>query len=261
MIRPENIRRHFRGAAKNGTRTGLIKGVPAILLMLTSAATEAACLEEYEALLTERYVGHEPTEHETVCKRWPATGFLIFATAIKTDVIADLDLVIIDPSTQSIVGTTREKEILDAGSINSYGITIDTANYRLDKNNVAFGIRTLWEGSSQPNPYGSTSLSLYSLGDNGLNNVLKGLTVQERVGEWDTHCAGSFQERHMTLAMQQSRENYADIVVRETVRNTRSIGAEANCETTTLGQKTNSYTLEYKQGYAVPENLKSLGYK
>jgi hypothetical protein len=261
MIRPENIRRHFRWTAKNGTQIGLIKGLSATLLMLTSATTKAACLDEYQALLTERYGGYEPTQHETVCKRWPATGLLILATAIKTDVIADLDLVIIDPSTKSIVATTREKEILDAGAINSHGVTIDTANYRLDKNHVAFGIRTSWKGSSQPNPYSSTSLSLYSLCDNGLNNVLEGLTVQERVGEWDTRCAGSFQERHLTLAMRQSRDNYADIVVRETVRNTSSFGGEGSCETTTLGQKTKSYTLKYKQGYAVPENLKSLNYK
>lgn len=240
---------------------GILKSTEIFAFADCFCADGSSHLSRICSLIAERYEDYDPTQHETVCKRWPASGFLIFATAIKTDVIADLDLVIIDPSTQSIVGTTREKETLDAGAINSYGITIDTANYRLDKNNVAFGIRTLWEGSSQPNPYGSTSLSLYSLGDNGLNNVLKGLTVQERVGEWDTHCGGSFQERHMTLAMQQSRESYADIVVRETVRNTRSFGAEANCETTTLGQKTNSYTLEYKQGYAVPENLKSLGYK
>lgn len=261
MIHPENIRRHFRRAANTRAQTGLIKGLSATLLMLTSAATEAACLDEYGALIAERYRDYEPKQHETVCKRWPATGLLIFATAIKTDVIADLDLVIIDPSTQSIVTTSRETGILDAGAINSYGITIDTANYRLDKNHVAFGIRTLWEGSSQPNPYSSTSLSLYSLRDNRLNIVLEGLTVQERVGDWDTRCAGNFQERYMTLAMQPSRENYADIVVRETVGNTRSFGAEGSCETTTLAQKTKSYTLEYKRGYAIPENLKSLSYK
>lgn len=213
------------------------------------------------SLIAERYEGYEPTQHETMCKRWPATGFLIFATTIKTDVIADLDLVIIDPSTQSIVATTLEKGILDAGAINSYGITIDIANYRLDQNHVAFGIRTSWKGSSQPNPYSSTSLSLYSLSDNVLNNVLEGLTVQERMGDWDTRCAGSFQERHMTLAMRQSRDNYADIVVRETVKNTSSFGTEGSCETSTLGQKTKSYTLEYKRGYAVPETLKSLSYK
>lgn len=240
---------------------GILKSTEIFAFADCFCADGSSHLSRICSLIAERYVGYEPTEHETVCKRWPATGFLIFATAIKTDVIADLDLVIIDPTTQSIVATTRERGILDAGAINSHGVTIDTANYRLGQNHLAFGIRTSWKGSSQPNPYSSTSLSLYSLSDNVLNNVLEGLTVQERVGEWDTQCAGSFQERHMTLAMQQSREDYADIIVRERVRNTRSFEAEANCETTTLGQKTNSYTLEYKRGYAVPETLKSLGYQ
>lgn len=219
------------------------------------------CMEEYQSFISDRYKDYERTYHITTCKMWPATGLIIFATSIISSEKADLEMVILDPLTRNFMSENRESGVLDAGAIHSHEVIIDTAPYRLNESHTAFGIRILWRGSSQPTPYSSTSLNLYILLDKMLVNVLRGLAVQERMGEWDMHCAGSFQDRTMTLRMKHASTPHADIVVREAVINTTSQGTDESCKTILVKRRVNSYTLKYNDGYAVPDNLKALSFR
>jgi hypothetical protein len=219
------------------------------------------CMEEYQSFISDRYKDYERTYRITTCKMWPATGLMIFATSIIFGENADLEMVVLDPLTRNVMGENRESGVLDAGAIHSHEVIIDTAPYQLNESHTAFGIRILWTGSSQPNPYSSTSLNLYILLDKMLINILKGLAVQERIGEWDMRCAGSFQDRTMTLRMKHAHTPNADIVVRETVINTTSQETDESCKTNFIKRRVNSYTLKYNDGYAVPDNLKALSYR
>ncbi|VVO36397.1 hypothetical protein [Pseudomonas fluorescens] len=196
--------------------------------------------------------------HSSVCKVWPATGDIIFATSIELDGRTDLGVMVFDSKTNTIVGVSREIDALKGDAIHNTGIEIDTASYRLNRDTLAFGIRTSWRGSSQPNPYSSESLRLYIAHDKSLVSVLSGLNVHEYSGEWDTRCAGEFTTRDMIMIMMQSGRPYADLLIKEKTTKVLSREAAEGCKDVLQKTEEKKYVLKYERGrYLVPENLRS----
>ncbi|WP_341522385.1 hypothetical protein AABC73_02870 [Pseudomonas sp. G.S.17] len=230
-------------------------------LVFLSGLTSAGCLEDYKKIIDGLYQEDSIERGSTVCKIWPATGNLIVAASIGRAENIDLDVQVYDLKSNSVIGRVRELSALNGDAIYSSGILIDTAEYRLDKTNLAFGIRILWKGSSQANPYSSESLRLYTTNGGELLSHLNGLTTYEYSGEWDTRCAGSFAKRKMTVNVMPLTELYADLVVKEKVEKIVYHETEGGCEDIRNEREMKTFILSYVQGrYVIPEELRTLAW-
>ena len=94
-------------------------------------------------------------------------------------------------------------------------IIIDTIPYPISENDKAFGVQVNHIGMSKPNPYSSSSLSLFIKSGNTLKKVLKNYDVKDYGGEWDTNCYGEFINTEKTLSISNTKTNgYYDIFVK-----------------------------------------------
>ena len=96
--------------------------------------------------------------------------------------------------------------------------SIDTAPYQVSENSRAFGIRTVYRGSSRANPYDYESISLFIRKGNELKIILKDFVLEQFDGEWDTNCAGEFTHQDKVLIVSNNLTNgYYDITVKNKI--------------------------------------------
>jgi len=237
------------------------KSIVLVVLIFVSSLAGANCLEEHVKSIGEIYKPDGNKRSGLICKIWPATGYLIVVSSVDQHDGADLDVMVFDPITNSVVGRIREVGVLSSDAIYNSGFSIDTGRYQLDDVNLAFGVRVLWKGSSQANPYLSESLHLYLVQDGEVVSVLNGLNVYERTGEWDTRCSGGFTTREMTMIMKPRIKSYADLLIKEKIVKTLSRQDGGVCRDVESESKTNAYALEYiKSQYVIPPSLRTIGW-
>ncbi len=99
-------------------------------------------------------------------------------------------------------------------------IAIDTTAYPLQKSHQAFAILVHYRGSSQPNPYNETQLSLYTKTNKSLKKVVDNFTIYESVGEVNVNidtCSAHFERIERQLSMSPEKTNSLNnILVTET---------------------------------------------
>lgn len=96
--------------------------------------------------------------------------------------------------------------------------SIDTAPYQISENSRAFGIRTVYRGSSRANPYDYESISLFIQQSNELKIILKDFVLEQFDGEWDTNCAGEFNHQQKVLIVSNNLTNgYYNITVKNKI--------------------------------------------
>lgn len=109
-------------------------------------------------------------------------------------------------------------------------IEIDTGLYNLNIKHRAFGIRVNYIGSSRANPYNQTVLSLFMEENNILKQVLKNLTISEFRGEWDTNCAGEFENNNSIISIDKMQsENFNNLIVKTIKTVTINIPTNEDC--------------------------------
>ncbi|WP_264558094.1 hypothetical protein [Flavobacterium sp. N2270] len=100
-------------------------------------------------------------------------------------------------------------------------ITIDTAPYKVSKNERAFGIRLHFIGSSRPNPYENEIISLFVQSKNKLKKILNNYEISYNGGEWDTNCEGKFVDERKVLIISNNKTNgLFDILVKNKISET-----------------------------------------
>lgn len=100
-------------------------------------------------------------------------------------------------------------------------ITIDTAPYKVSKNERAFGIRLHFIGSSRPNPYENETISLFVQSKNKLKKILNNYEILYNGGEWDTDCEGEFVDERKVLIISNNKTNgLFDILVKNKITET-----------------------------------------
>lgn len=227
-------------------------------VLFSSATAAAECQSRVEDLLRAAYPGasietgdegellrvERPQKRwiqpaEVVCKVWPAApDKTLLAVPLRHEAakgpdgdVSDLELLVADSKRPRILQRLREDEALRSDAIYITGLTLDTARYRLDERTTAFGVRVEYTGSSRPNPYGSTTLSLYVPEGASLRRVLDPIEVSSSRGEWDTNCAGEFSETQRTLAMDTKRDNgYAGLMVNSVHQERRNVEQGGDCK-------------------------------
>ncbi len=205
--------------------------------------------------------------HPLICHAWPAhPEVLLVAVPLMTKLGDDgnegnLDLLVIDRKSLKVQSRLRLHGRMNDDAIRIADVQFDTPRYRLTPDQSAFGLRIDLEGSSRPDPFGETDLSLYVIDHNTLRPVLNGIVTNKNGGEWDTQCAGTFDETHRTLAMDTATHNgLADILVTEKSSiTTASPGKNGDCQQKVTKKDPQTYRLSYDgKTYPVPKALKPL---
>ena len=173
----------------------------------------------------------------------------------------DLDLLVIDRSSLKVESRLRLHARMNDDAVRITDIQFDTARYRLTPDQSAFGLRVSLEGSSRPDPFGEVDLSLYMVDHDRLRPVLDGIVTRKNGGEWDTQCAGTFDETRRTLAMDAATHNgYANILVTErSFSTTASVDKQGDCQQRISKRDQPAYRLSYNGNtYPVPKALRPL---
>lgn len=214
----------------------------------------------------------EDGPHTMICRIWPAYPRLMLVAVPLMKVpetsevdpgnsgnSGDLELLVLDAETLDIEQRLLLADRMSDDAISIRTIAFDTARYQMTKGQTAFGLRITKASSSVPNPSQEVDLWLYAIRDRQLVTVLDGLVVSDNSGEWNTRCAGLFDETARTLAMDKSSHGgQADIVITETTSSrTTDVDDKGECVETENGGKTSRYRLVYdRQRYDVPEALR-----
>ncbi|MBP1860201.1 PA3715 family protein [Rhizobium herbae] len=213
----------------------------------------------------ESLVGDDP--HAILCRVWPAHPELMLVAVPLVGAqsddgnTGDLELLVLDAASLDVRQRLRLAGRMSDDAVRITQVAFDTARYQLAPGQMAFGLRIFQHGSSGPNPFGEVGLWLYAIVNGKLVPVLDGITVSDNHGEWDTNCAGTFDETNRTLAMQSTVHNgYADILVSETSSSRVSaVGANGECGDQQVSQKKSTMRLVYDgKQYNVPEASKPL---
>lgn len=132
--------------------------------------------------------------------------------------VLDAYIVVIDNVTGKIICKFIEPNAWTSDAVMLNSVSIDTGLYHLNKTTRAFGVRVDYNGSSRPNPFSETHLSLYVADKNSLKQVLKNYSISRSRGEWDTNCAGEFEDRNSTFDIDKMQtNNYNNIIVKSTI--------------------------------------------
>lgn len=200
--------------------------------------------------------------HAIVCRRWRGQpGMVLVAVPLIARVeadstLGDLDVLVVDEATGSTRHRLRIPHAMDDDAVRISGISFDTAAYRLAPDRLAFGVRREWAGSSRPNPFMETTLSLYEPRSGSLSQVLDEVIVQRSQGEWDLSCAGETIMTERILRMIPGRRGQ-DISVLERITHSTSKEAKSGeCSTTEQKVAPRTIRLSFNgERYDVPSSI------
>jgi hypothetical protein len=139
-----------------------------------------------------------------------------YASEVTVDYFElDAYIVLVNNSTGKIICKFVEPNAWTSDAVMLTAISIDTGLYLLNKTTRAFGVRVSYTGSSRPNPFSETNLSLYIMDKSSLKPVLKNYTISKSRGEWDTNCAGEFEDSNSTFEIDKMQNhNFNAIIVK-----------------------------------------------
>jgi len=137
-------------------------------------------------------------------------------------------------------------------------VEIDTTQYKLNSTSTAFGIKTSHRGSSQANPSGSYSISLFIPKGEKLEKVLDNYTIFNFQGETNTICEGLFETEETILSISDEQtEGYNNIVASKTRKKTERVNIEDDCVENILDEKQEEEIIYFENGeykYRKPRN-------
>ena len=110
----------------------------------------------------------------------------------------------------------RENYKLYTDAIRLNNFEIDFAQYNIQQNNRAFGVKINYSGSSSVNPSGLTTLNLYQIKNNQIINILNEFIIYRGVGENNGWDSGEYTNYETILIVDKSStDNYRDFIVKE----------------------------------------------
>lgn len=245
-----------------------------MVLATCAVAARAAC----ESGLAERmhaklYPQRELDEEHAACKPWPAfPGRSIVVLPMPRPSSEpgvteyDLEVLVIqrpdNGNTERDIVMSRlfEAQALTGDAIAIEDIRIDTARYVLAADTRAFGLRVRYRGSSRANPYATETLQLYAAQGAKLRKVLGEIELDMDRGEWDTSCAGRFEQVRGTLSVARSaNQGLADLLVQRTRTESRAEPQEGgDCAEKASPATLRSYTLRFDgESYRIPQALRT----
>ena len=141
-----------------------------------------------------------------------------FNTTVYDDNSAcDLILLLIDTKTQKVINTYKEESKFVSDAYHLSGISLDMANYTVNENYRAFGVRSSFSGSSQVYPAHDQSIDLFIIKNNKIERIMDTFEISSSHGDWDTKCRYDGEEIDGVLIMQPEKTNgFYNIKVKST---------------------------------------------
>lgn len=235
-----------------------------LVLTLFAVCANASCLDSLLNNLTlALHPGKLLDNKLAECKQWTADSSLtIFVLPYPHPMpispettVFDVEIAVVNNASGKVVANIYQTDAWESDAIEIHRVQIDTGRYQLAAATRAFGVRIYSHNSSIPNPFHSEWLSLYMIKNQSLIN-LAGITVNEFKGEWDTNCAGEFEEFNRILIVLPHKTNgFADLLVKETRAKKKSQPIGTECIESVIPE-TKQYTLKFeKDSYAIPKEL------
>lgn len=195
------------------------KNLKSVLLQLN--IKEADCFEE---LVVEKVI---PYAQET--------SVLVLPRIVEQDeegnMTFDSYILIINNKSGKIINKFFEKKAWFSDAVRLDAIGLDFAPYKLNESTRAFGVRLSYSGSSRPNPYSETLLSLFIPSGDSLLRVLKDCSMSSYHGDWDTNCNGNFTSEENVLILSENKNNgFKDLIVKSTITNITNIPVKDDCK-------------------------------
>ena len=205
-----------------------------LLLLLAATGARAAC---DEALLDR----HPDRLLLVLARRSPASADPDDGFAVSVDVV------VADAASGERLGHFALPEAIESDAFRLWGITLDTARYRLAPGVDAFGLRMEHSGSSSVNPYAETYLHLFAWDGRRLRRVLDGWTVRHMHGENNGGgCGRDHQYTTSTLSIStQSTHGHADLQVAGALEIDRAIEDAYGCHEATTTVPMPGYALTF----------------
>ncbi|WP_242076345.1 hypothetical protein [Brevundimonas diminuta] len=201
--------------------------------------------------------------HAMVCRRWRGPpGLVLVAVPLIAEVrvdgtSGDLDVLIVDEATGTPRQRLRLPHAMNDDAIRLSAVSFDTAPYRLGPDRLAFGVKRDWAGSSRPNPFSETTLSLYEVRKGAISPVLENLVVYRRVGEWNLSCVGNTDATERILRMVPGPHGQDISVLERTTRSISKEGKNGECETTDRPEPPRTIRLPFDgRRYDVPRLIR-----
>ncbi len=145
--------------------------------------------------------------------------------------IIDIYVLIVDNKTGKIKSKFFEADSLTSDAVVLNSIEIDTGLYKLNTTTRAFAIRFNYTGSSGPNPYHQTDLSMFIEKGQKINRIIDKFPISEFHGEWDTTCAGEFEEIESSIAIDKQQTNsFNNLIISQKIKKTINIKVNDDCE-------------------------------
>lgn len=127
-------------------------------------------------------------------------------------------------------------------------IDIDLDPYQLKPGVKGFAIALNFSGSSQPNPYHKTMISIFEPKGTSLKCVLHNFETATYNGEWDMRCEGQFKEVTKTLSFGKTlTQGYYDLLIKSKTKDITSVKVGEDCQEK-VKSKTSTKVLKFKKG-------------
>lgn len=154
----------------------------------------------------------------------------------------DAYIIIADSSTGKILYKYVEENAWTSDAMVLMDISIDTGLYQLNETNRAFGILVSYRGSSNPNPYSYTDLSLFIVQNQKMEMILHNYQLDRSSGEWDTRCAGEREEISGIIDMDQNKSNgFRNLKVKNKITQTKTFNTDDGCDAKTTTKNSIKY--------------------
>lgn len=189
--------------------------------------------------------------HAIICRRWRGrSGLLLVGVPLIAHVgsdstSGDLELLVVDEASGAPRHRLTLPHAMNDDAVRLSALSFDTAAWTLGAERLAFGLRREWRGSSRPNPFSETTLSLYEVRDGAIAPVLQDLMVRRSQGEWDSSCAGETLSTERILRMVPSRMGQDISVLERRTRSVSSVDKTGDCRTTDRTEPSRTLTLPF----------------
>lgn len=126
---------------------------------------------------------------------------------VEEDAFSIKNIILITDEKGAIKNKYSDPEGYFSDAIMLERFTIDTGLYNLNSNVRAFGVIADYAGSSRPNPFAASEISMYYPEGKTLKKVLNQFQISKFGGEWDTNCEGVFEESSSVIIVEKAKTN------------------------------------------------------
>jgi hypothetical protein len=199
-----------------------------------------------------------------VCKPWhQKNGYAIvtrpYVYTVKDDgpTYLGMFIAVVNEVSGKVIGSIDEKKIMMFDAFAPSDITIDTANYKIKENVVAFGVRTKRRNNSEAVPLEGEFLNLYVLDQNKIKKIVNSMKTESYQGEGVRDCQFTTREKNTSISVSRNSTNgFSDLLASVKSIHTKLVQIGASCKKVSKPSKTVNYILKFNGvTYELPEAL------